>query len=112
MAEPKEGPWSMPKRPLWDGGLVQVISEQRRLKAPRVDTDSDYAGCALTRKSTTCAHLSHAVNLLESRIWTQDTRSLSVSELEFHAGVKGASILVGAKKRDDSFRRRCWGVCS
>ena len=39
------------------GSLVLGISEQRRVKAPRVDTDSDYAGCVLARKSTTCAHL-------------------------------------------------------
>ena len=29
--------------------------------------------------------------------WTQGTRSLSVAESEFHAGVKGASILLGTK---------------
>ena len=53
------------------GKLVQVISEQRYVKAPRVDTDSDYAGCVLTKKSTTCAHLFHGVNLIKAGSWTQ-----------------------------------------
>ena len=79
------------------GRLVQVISEQRYVKAPRVDTDSDYAACVLTRKSTTCAHLFHGVNLIKAGSWTQGTRSLSVAESEFYAGVKGASILPFAK---------------
>ena len=79
------------------GRLVQVISEQRYIKAPRLDTDSDHPGCVLTRKSTTCAHLFHGFNLIEAGSWTQGTRSLSVAESEFYAGVKGASILLGAK---------------
>ena len=101
MAEPNEGAWIMLKRLVrylvGHGRLVQVISEQRYVKAPRVDTDSDYAGCVLTRKSTTCAHLFHGVNLIKAGSWTQGTRSLSVAESEFYAGVKGASILLGAK---------------
>ena len=37
--------------------VKRVDVQQRHVKAPRVDIDSDYAGCVLTRKSTTCAHL-------------------------------------------------------
>ena len=96
MAEPSEGAWSMLKRLVRylvdHGRLVQVISEQRYVKARRVDIDSDYAGCVLARGSTTCAHLFHGVNF-----WTQGTRSLSVAESEFSAGVKGGSILLDAK---------------
>ena len=62
-----------------------------------MDTDSDYAGCVLTRKSSTCAHLFHGVNLLTSGSWTQGTCSLSVAESEFCAGVKGESMLLHAK---------------
>ena len=107
MAEPTEGAWIMLKRLVryfvGHGRLVQVISEQRYVKAPRVDTDSDYAGCVLTRKSTTCAHLFHGVNLIKAGSWTQGTRSLSVAESEFYAGVKGASILLGAKSMMSDF---------
>ena len=101
MSEPNEGAWIMLKRLVrylvGHDRLVQVISEQRYVKAPRVDTNSDYAGCVLTRKSTTCGHLFHGVNLIKAGSWTQGTRSLSVAESEFYAGVKGASILLGAK---------------
>ena len=100
MSEPNIGAWNMLKRLIrylvGRSRSVQVISEQRHVKAPRVDTDSDYAGCVLTRKSTTGAHLSHAVNLIKAGSWTQGTRSLSVAESEFYAGVEGASILLGA----------------
>ena len=101
MEEPNEGAWIMLKRlvrHLVDHvRLVQVISEQRHVKAPRVDTDSDYAGCVLTRKRTMCAHLFHGVNVINAWSWTQGTRSLSFAESGFYAGVKGGSILLGAK---------------
>ena len=47
-------------------GCLQVLSKQRQVKAPRVD--SDYAGCVLTR-STTGAHLFHRVNLIKAGSW-------------------------------------------
>ena len=90
MSEPNEVAGNMFKR-------LKVISEQRYVKAPRVDTDSDYAGCVLTRKSTTGAHIFHGVISIKAGSWTQGTRSLSVAESEFYAGIKGASILLGAK---------------
>ena len=62
-----------------------------------MDTDSDCAGCVLTRKNTTCAHLVHGVNLIKAVSWTQGTRSLSVAESVFYAAVKGASIVLGAE---------------
>ena len=46
MSEPIEGAWNMLKRLIQHlvghGRLVQIISEQRHVKAPRVNTDSDY----------------------------------------------------------------------
>ena len=62
MSEPNEGEWNMLKRLIrhlvGHDRLVQVISEKRYVKAPRVDTDSEFAGCVLTRKSETGAHSS------------------------------------------------------
>ena len=55
MAEPNEGSMEHAQA---SGSIpcesrhVQVISEQRYVKAPRVDNDSDYDGCVLARKST------------------------------------------------------------
>ena len=72
VAEPNQGAWIVLKRLVryivGHGRVVQVISEQRYVKAPRVDTDSDYAGCVLTSKSTTCAHLFHSVNLIKAEL--------------------------------------------
>ena len=78
-------------------GVCSIECVIRDVKATRVDTDSDHAGCVLSRKSTTRACLFHGVNLLRAGRWTQGTRSLSVTELEFYAGVKGASFLFEAK---------------
>ena len=48
MSEPIEGAWNMFKRLIQHlvghGRLEQIISERRHVKAPRVSTDSDYAG--------------------------------------------------------------------
>ena len=94
----QEAAWNMLKRLIrhlvGHGRLVQVISEQKYVKAPRVDTDGDYAGCALTRKSTTGAHLSDGFNLLKAGSWTQGTGCKRVAESELYAGVKGASVLL------------------
>ena len=99
MAEPNEGAWSMLKRMVryfvYHGRVVRVISVQRYVKSPRVDTDSDYAGCVLTRENTTCAFLFDVVKLLNAGSWTQGTRSLSGTESEFHA--RGGSIVPGTK---------------
>ena len=66
------------------------------LKARRVDTDSDLSGNVFTRKSKTCAHCFHGVNLINAGSWTQGS-SLSVVESEFYTGVKDGSILLGTK---------------
>ena len=74
-----------------------MISEQKYEKVQRVDTDGDYAGCVLTRKSTTGVHLSDGLNLLKAGSWTQGTGFKRVAESELYAGLKGASILLRTK---------------
>ena len=59
------------------GRQMQVISEQRDVKAPHEDTDSDHAERVPTRKST-----------ITVGSWIQRTRSLSVTESEPYARVK------------------------
>ena len=46
-----------------------------RVKAPRVEAENDYVGCALTKKNTTC--------------WTQDMRSLRDAEWSYAKQSKG-----------------------
>ena len=62
------------------------ISEERKVKVSREDTDSDCAECVLTRKST-----------IAVGSWMQNTRRLSGTESEFYAKVICALILLGAK---------------
>ena len=112
MSEPNEGACNMLERLIryfvGHGRLVHAISEQRYVKAPRVGTDIDYARCVLTRKSTRGTHLFHGVNSLKDRSWTQGAWSLSVAESEFFAGVRGASILLGAKSMMIDFGEDAW----
>ena len=54
-----------------------------RVEAPRCGTDSDYVGCALTKKSILC--------------WAQGVRSVGDAESEFRAAVEGISTLLDAK---------------
>ena len=68
------------------GRQMQVISEQRDVKAPHEDTDSDHAERVPRRKST-----------IKIGSCIQSTRSLSVAESEFDAGVQGEFILLEAK---------------
>ena len=96
MQMPTEASWQMLKRvgrylkkyP----SKVLVYCEQQTYNKTRVYVDSDHAGCALTRKSTSGAvvmlgrhPVKHAANL-------QSTVSLSSGESEFYALVKGGSM--------------------
>ena len=95
------------------GGLMQVISEQRHVKAPRVDTGSDYAGRAY--------QVEHDVR--SSLPWRQPDQSRELdarhtkfeccfAESEFYAGVKSASTLLGAKSMTTDFGAKRCTVCS
>ena len=61
-----------------DGGNVKSVT----IPAVKVP---EWTPQMFTRKSTTCAHLFHGVNLINAGSWTQGTLSLSVAESEFYA---------------------------
>ena len=116
MAEPTEGVWIMLKRLVryfvGHGRLGQVIPEQRYVKAPRVDTDSDCARCVLSRKSTTCALLVHGVKLIKSRSWTQGTRSFECCRVRVLRRSQRWINFVGCQKRGDRLWRKRCAVCA
>ena len=94
MSEPSEGAWNMLKRLIryliGHGRLVQVTFEQRHVKAPRVDTDSDLRGMCTHSKQfnrsssffTVSIYLNlevgrkvHDVRVLQSRNSTQESKA-------------------------------------
>ena len=77
--------------------LVQVFLEQDCNVEIIARTDSDFAGCKKTRKSTSSVHLLHGCNLLRAVSATQNIVTLSSGEAEFLACVRGGSLLFGLK---------------
>jgi hypothetical protein len=60
-----------------------------------VYTDSDWAGCIKTRKSTSGGVMHFGGGLVKSWSSTQASVALSVGEAEFYAGIKGAAEGIG-----------------
>ena len=61
-------------------------------------TDSNWAGCPVTRRSTTCTHLAIGRHPIYSGSSTQTIVALSSGEAEFYSAVKGASRTIGTSK--------------
>ena len=74
---------------------VQRFAQQAQPERLVVYTDSDFAGCLKTRRSTTCVMAFHGDHLLRGTSTTQAVVALSSGEAEFYAAVKGASIAIG-----------------
>jgi hypothetical protein len=60
-----------------------------------VCTDTDYAGCHRTRKSTSGGVLMHGSHVVKSWSSTQNIVSLSTGEAEYYGLVKGAAQAIG-----------------
>ena len=61
----------------------------------QVWTDSDFAGCKATRKSTSGGAVMYGKHLWKSWSGTQRVIALSSGEAEFYAMVKGSSVGLG-----------------
>jgi len=83
--------------------LVQCFYPQDLPTGLHVNTDSDHAGCKLTRKSTTGAALMHGEHCVKFMSSTQSNLSLSSGESEFYAILKGASLGLGMKSFVEDF---------
>ena len=98
MAQPSQHSWKALKRLCrYFAGLPRLVYMYRQQEVNVVDiyTDTDWAGCPKTRKSTSggCLMLgSHTVKHWSS---TQSGVSLSSGEAEFHGVVKGAGMGLG-----------------
>ena len=63
----------------------------------RLSSDSDWAGCKRTRKSTQGYVVQYGSHCIKSSSSTQATIALSSAEAEYYALVKSASIALGLR---------------
>ena len=67
-------------------------------------TDSDYAGCKRTRKSTSGGVTMWGHHLIKSWSSTQSVIALSTGEAEYYGIVKGASVALGLQSGLKDFK--------
>ena len=77
------------------GRIVQRFKQQAMPEGLVTFTDSDFAGCTRTRKSTGCTMVFWGEHLIKSSSTTQGVIALSSGEAEFYSAVKGASVSLG-----------------
>ena len=101
MSAPKVEHWSQLKRlARYLKGCPRVkclFGYQAMPKESVLWTDSNYAGCHVTRKSTSGGVLMFGTHCIKSWSVTQSVISLSSGEAEYYAMVKGASVALGFK---------------
>ena len=68
-----------------------------------VSTDTDYAGCELTRKSTSGGVVQLGAHMIKSWSSTQGIVSLSSGEAEYYGLVKGSTVGIGIKSMMNDF---------
>ena len=75
-----------------------LIVYSRQVEQPIVDvfSDSDWTGCAMTRRSTSSSYVTLDRHLLASSATTQNVVATSSGEAEFYALTKSASRALGA----------------
>ena len=69
--------------------------DYQRASSPEVYTDTDWAGCVRTRKSTSGGCLLLSNHVLKTWSATQACLALSSGEAEFYCVVQGAGIRLG-----------------
>ena len=75
--------------------MILTYKQQHMPKNLRVFTDSDHAGCKLTRKSTSGLCIQFGQHVVKTGSTTQSTLGLSSPESEYYALIKGASAGIG-----------------
>ena len=85
--------------------MVCHFKKQERPNFMEGWSDSDWAGCLETRKSTSGGILKFGKDILKAWSTTQNTIALSSGEAEYYALVKASSI---ARTRNEINARRLW----
>ena len=98
MSKPTEASWTALKRLCrYLVGLPRMVFRFRWQEASHVDvfTDTDWAGCPRTRKSTSGGSVILGAHAVKSWSTTQSSIALSSGEAEFNGVVKGAGVGLG-----------------
>ena len=74
-----------------------MFAYQAYTNAVGVWSDTDYAGCMETRKSTTGTVVTFGSHTLRASSSTQSVNSLSSGEAEYYGLLRGASLGIGAQ---------------
>eukprot|EP00971_Amphidinium_carterae_P334301 6469493-Amphidinium_carterae.2 len=77
--------------------MVQVMRHQRWPGRLATQIDSDFAGCAVTGRSSTGLALFHGEHLIKAASTTQTVVALSSGEAEFNAIVRGTAFVLVTK---------------
>ena len=85
--------------------VVQHYDWQNDVPAVKVWTDTDFAGCKTTRKSTSGGVIQVGNHVVKSWSSTQQVIALSSGEAEYYGMVKGASHAIGVRNM-----LKDWGV--
>eukprot|EP00971_Amphidinium_carterae_P283716 5632571-Amphidinium_carterae.4 len=75
--------------------LVQHMERQSAQSCLRAYSDSDHAGCARTRKSTSCGVVMYGDHTIKFHCSTQQPIALSSAESEWYALVRTAALCIG-----------------
>jgi hypothetical protein len=101
MSKPEEQDWMAAKRlPMYLKNRRRVVLEYKYQELPKkvlIWSDTDFAGCGRTRKSTSGGAVMLGSQCLKTYSQTQDTIPLSSGESEFYGIVKAATMGVGIK---------------
>ena len=83
--------------------MCQVFARQARPNKLRIQVDSDHAGDAMTRRSTTGIVALYGLRVLKHSSNVQSTIALSTGESEYYALVKGGSMGLGLQSLLEDF---------
>ena len=109
MANPTVPAWEALKRIvrylLGHKCLAWTFVKQELQRCLVANVDSNYAGCSVTRKSTSGITIRLGTHLLRFYALTQSILALAVAESEFYAMTKGAAIILGFRSMGQD-----WGL--
>ena len=101
MSDPDEADWLMMKRLarylIGRSRVIVHFAYQDNHDVVDAWTDTDYAGCRISRKSTSGGVIMLGKHMVKSWSSTQANIALSSGEAEYYGLVKGASAAIGVK---------------